>query len=468
MRRQSNTIMKLLAVILVAVGVQVTVNAQESTMYTYFIKDDNSVSQDNSMDAVASVKTTSSTLSGVSYDSSTGVLTLNELQADTLRVYAKKVHLQGTNKVTNFSVNTKIKVVTADTGSSFSCTNALGKKVDTFFYNLPSDISGSGTTVSKGSISLDKTKASIYAAGTGSTVALKATTQGTGTVKWSTSNSNIAVVNNGVVTAKGAGSVTITATLVNNNDVEVQKATCVVTVINPTIKLNLSSASIYAKGTNSSVALAATVNGVTSGNTVTWSSSNSAIATVSNGSVKAVKAGSVTITATSNGVKATCNVTVKEPTLTLDKSKATLYTKGAKTATIVATVNGIKVSGSNVTWGTSDKSIVKVENGKITAVAVGSATITAKVNGVSKTCKVTVKKPTISVSPTSVTVKKGKTATLTTTIRPTSGTPSYSSNKKSVAKVSSTGVITGVAAGEATITVTCNGVSAKVKVTVTK
>lgn len=468
MKKQSNTIKILLAAILIVIGVQTTVSAQESIMYTYFIKSDNSVSTDDPMDAVATVKSTSSSLSGVSYDSNTEVLTLNALQADTLRVYAKKIHLKGTTKVTNFSVNTKIQTVTADTGSSFSCTNATGKKSDTFFNNLPSDISGSGTTVSKGSITLDKTTASIFAAGSGNTVTLKTTTQGSGTVKWSISDSNVATVHNGTVTGKKAGNVTVTATLVNSNNVEVANATCVVTVKAPTITLNSGSASIYAKGSNSTVALTVTVNGATSGNTVVWSSSNTGVATVTNGTVKPVKAGSAIITATSNGVNATCKITVKDPTLSLNKTSATIYTKGEKTVTLVPTVNGTEVSASNVTWSTSDKSIAKVENGKVTAVAVGSATITAKVNGVSKTCKITVKKPTISVSPTNVTVKKGKTATLTTTVRPTSGTPSYSSSDKKIATVSSAGVVTGVKAGDVTITVACNGASAKVKVTVTK
>lgn len=468
MKKQSNVIKVFLVAALIVIGVQITVKAQEPEMYTYFIKDDGKIYNDDPMDAVAAVKSTESLLSGISYDNDTGTLTLNGLQADTLRVYAKKIHLMGTSKITNFIVNTKIQSVTADTGSSFSCTKATGKNTDTFFDNLPSDISGSGTSVSKGSISLNQTSASIYAVGSGNSVTLKATTQGNGTVNWSSSNSNVATVNNGIVTGKSAGNVVITATLINSNNVEVAKAACSVNVKSPTIALNSGSASIYASGSNSSVVLAATVNGATSGNTVTWSSSNTGVATVANGTVKAVKAGSTTITASSNGVNATCKVTVKEPTLSLSKTSATIYTKGEKTVTLVATVNGSQVSGSNVTWSTSDKSIAKVENGKITAVASGSATITAKANGVSKTCKVTVKKPSISVSPTSVTIKKGKTTTLTTTVKPTTGTPSYSSSKKSVATVSSKGVITGVAAGEATITVTCNGASAQVKVTVTK
>lgn len=465
MKKQSNRLKVILVAILAVIGVQATVKAQEPKMYTYFIKE-NGISRDDPMDAFAAVKTTDSTLTGITYDSSTGVLTLNGLQADTLRVYVNKMHLKGNNKIDNFIVNEKIQSVTVDNETKFSYNEARGKKVATFFDSIPSDISVSGTDISKGNISLDKTSATIYALGSGSSVQLKATTQGEGIVNWSSSNSNVATVNNGTVTGKKAGTVTITATLMNSGNVPVAKATCTVYIKSSTIALNSSSASVYAKGQGNSVTLTATVNGVTSGNTVTWSSSNTGVATVTNGVVKAVKAGTATITATSNGVNATCKITVKEPTLSLSKTSTTLYTKDEKTATLVAKVNGTEVSGSQVTWSTSDKTIVKVENGKITAIAEGTATITAKANGISKTCKVTVKKPSISVSPTEFTIKKGQTQTLTTTVKPTTGTPSYSSSKKSVAKVSSKGVVTAVSQGDATITVTCNGATAKVKVKV--
>lgn len=450
-------------------GIHMIGNAQTTTMYTYFVKADGGISTTAVMDAVAAVKTDKSALSGITYSPSTGVLTINGLQADTLRIYTDKLQLSGNSKVTNFVINTGITNINVTTGTEFKYTNISGRKAATFAEHLSSDITGGGGSVSKGTISLDRTSASIYAVGTGNTITLKAVTTGDGTVKWTSSDTAVATVNNGVVTGVKAGSATITATLINSNSTEVAKAACNVTVKAATLTLNSSSTIVYAKGTGNTFTLTATLNGTeASGSSITWKSSNTAVATVSNGVVKGIKAGTATITATANGVSATCGVTVKEPTLTLNKTSATIYTKGEKKVTLTATINGVAAAGSSATWSTSDKSVATVENGIVTAVAVGTATITAKANGVSKTCTITVKKPSISVSPKSVTIKKGKTANLTVTVRPSSGTPTYTTSKKSVATVSDKGVITGVAAGTATITVKCNGASATVEVTVTK
>ena len=103
----------------------------------------------------------------------------------------------------------------------------------------------------------------------------------------------------------------------------------------------------------------------------------------------------------------------------------------------------------------------------VPAVGKGTATITAKANGKLAKAKVTVKDPYANVSPTSGTIKVGKTLQLTTNYAPAStGTPSYSSSNKKVATVDSKGVVKGVKAGTATITVKVNGVTAKAEITV--
>ena len=90
-----------------------------------------------------------------------------------------------------------------------------------------------------------------------------------------------------------------------------------------------------------------------------------------------------------------------------------------------------------------------------------------KANGKLAKAKVTVKDPYANVSPTSGTIKIGKTLQLTTNYAPAStGTPSYSSSNKKVATVDSKGVVKGVKAGTATITVKVNGVTAKAELTV--
>ena len=149
-------------------------------------------------------------------------------------------------------------------------------------------------------------------------------------------------------------------------------------------------------------------------------------------------------------------------TVTLNKKTATIY-KG-KTTTLKATVTG---STAAVTYTSSNTKVATVNKttGKVTAKAKGTAVITAKCGDVKVTCKVTVKNPTLTLSKTSVSVKAGKTTKITAKAAP-SGKVTYKSSNKKVATVSSNGTIKGIKKGTAKITVTCNGVSKTVKVTV--
>ncbi|MCH5151612.1 MAG: endonuclease [Clostridiales bacterium] len=122
----------------------------------------------------------------------------------------------------------------------------------------------------------------------------------------------------------------------------------------------------------------------TASNSVTWSTSNSSVATVTNGTVKAVKAGTATITATSTvntNIKASLTVTVAEqelpPTLTgitLSHSSLTLAVGATQTVTVTATPMG---ADNSVNWSTSNSAVATVTNGVVRAVGKGNATITA-------------------------------------------------------------------------------------------
>ncbi len=437
-------------------------------MHIYFIDKDGNVLERGVMDPLAVVKTTSGSMNAITYNSQK--LTINNLQADTLRLYTEKIQLQGKSNVTNLIVNEPVQEVSAATGTEFNYTNISGDEKDSFINSLPKDLTVGNGSISKGKVTLDKTTASIYEKGIGNTVTLKATVDGTGTVKWASSNPKVATVKDGIVTGVGKGSTKITATLYNN-DTKVMETSCNITVKEATLTLDKTSANIYAKGIGNTTTINATVNGTkVTGNAVVWKSSNTSIAKVDkNGIVTGVKEGTIIISATVNGISKNVSVTVKEPTLSLSKTSATIYTKGTKddkTITLTAKVNGTAVSGSNVTWSTSDKSVATVTNGKVEAVSKGKVTITAKANGVSKTCTITVKNPSITVKPVKEPIKKGKTKALEVTVYPKSGTPTYTSSKKSIATVSKDGIVTGVSAGDATITVKCNGASATVKVTV--
>lgn len=158
-------------------------------------------------------------------------------------------------------------------------------------------------TVKKPVIKLNKSKLTIKL-GSSVRTQLKASVKGASkTVKWKSSNTKIATVSKkGVIKPKINGKVTISATA---NGVT---AKCLVT-IKPSIKLNKTSATIYTSG-NKTVQLKASVYG--KNKMVTWKSSNKKVAIVDKkGKVMAKGVGRAIITATANGIKATCKVSVK-------------------------------------------------------------------------------------------------------------------------------------------------------------
>ena len=302
----------------------------------------------------------------------------------------------------------------------------------------------------KVTVALDKTSATIY---TGKTVTLKATSNDTAkTVTYTTSNNAVATVSStGVVKGVKAGTAVITATCGN------AKAICKVTVKTSTIKFAASAASVY---TGKTVTVKATA---TPSATVTYTTSNKAIATVSStGVVKGIKAGTVTITATtSTGLKATCKVTVKAPSVKFAKKSAVVY-KG-KTATVKATLAGV----SSVTYKSSNTKIATVNSktGTVKGIKAGTVTITATSGKLKATYKLTVKNPTFTLTKSSATIAKGKTTTIRSKATPVS-TVTYTSSNKKVATVTGKGVVKGISKGKATITVKCNGITKKFVVTV--
>ena len=302
----------------------------------------------------------------------------------------------------------------------------------------------------KVTVTLDKTSATVY---TGKTASLKTTSNDAAkTVTYTTSNNAVATVSStGVVKGVKAGTAVITATCGN------AKATCKVTVKTSTIKFAASAASVY---TGKTVTVKATA---TPSATVTYTTSNKAIATVSStGVVKGIKAGTVTITATtSTGLKSTCKVTVKAPSVKFAKSSAVVYT--GKTATVKATLAGV----SSVTYKSSNTKIATVNSktGTVKGIKAGTVTITATSGKLKATYKLTVKNPTFTLTKSSATIAKGKTTTIRSKATPVS-TVTYTSSNKKVATVTGKGVVKGISKGKATITVKCNGITKKFVVTV--
>ena len=197
-------------------------------------------------------------------------------------------------------------------------------------------------------------------------------------VTWSSDNQNVATVENGKVTAVGAGKATITVTAEDGN----KTATCAVTV-NPIsvtgVTLDQSALPISVGG---SAELKANVTPENATNkTVTWSSDNTAVATVdASGKVTAVAPGTATITVTTadGGKTANCTVTVTQPVndVTLDKTTMDLFVDNG--GTLTAKIQPDNASNKTVDWTTSNAGVATVDaNGKVTAVGAGKAAITA-------------------------------------------------------------------------------------------
>ena len=181
----------------------------------------------------------------------------------------------------------------------------------------------------------------------------------------------------------------------------------------------------------------------------TFTSSDSKVASVNTyGKITAKKAGSTTITAKTKNAEASCKVTVTKTKVTLNKTSLTL--ENGESAVLTAASS----TGHKVTWKSAKTSIASVsENGKVTAKKPGTTTVTAKVDGTSVNCKVTVKSPTVRLMPSKISLYRREKYKLKVSST-SKTTPAWKTNKKSVATVDETGKVTAVKHGTAVITVT--------------
>ena len=304
------------------------------------------------------------------------------------------------------------------------------------------------------------------------------------TTIWSSSNTTAATVSSsGLVTTSATGTATISATV---DGVSGTTAITVIPVPVATVSVTPSSSSLTVGQTQQ---LSATPKDASStalsGRTVTWTSSASSIATVSStGLVTAVAAGSATITATTEGINGTASVTVSAavtPVASVSVSPSSTSLTVGQTQQLSATAKDAAanaLSGRTVTWATSNSSIATVSSsGLMSAVGAGSATVTATSEGVVGSATITVSATqapvaTVAVSPTSSSLTVGQTQQLGVTTKDaasnilTGRTVTWTSANSSIATVSSTGLVTAVAEGSATITATSEGRSATATITV--
>src|SRR5437773_863256 len=280
------------------------------------------------------------------------------------------------------------------------------------------------------------------------------------TVTWASNNSTVTVGGNDLATGAGTGSATITETS------EGKSGTATITVAPTSAKLQ----------TGHTVQLSATardpIGNVLSGRVLTWSSNSSSVVSVNgSGLVTGAVAGSVTITASSEGQSGTSGVTVTfVPVASVTVNPASASVQVGQTVQLSATprdANGNALPGRTVTWASTNTTVATVNGqGLVTAKVVGSATITATSEGQSGSAAITVTAApvaTVTVPPAAAAVQPGQTVQLTATTRDANGniltgrTVTWASNNNPAATVSSSGLVTGVATGTALITATSEG-----------
>lgn len=218
-------------------------------------------------------------------------------------------------------------------------------------------------------------------------------------ITWSSTNSSVATVSGGKVTAKSEGATTITATAHNGKSVS-----CIVTVNEPApevievTSVSLNKTSLTLEIGESETLTATVLPSNATDKSVTWTSSAQTVVTVEDGKVTTIESGTATIIATtSNGKTASCSVTVNEPApeiievTSVSLNKSSLALEIGESETLTATVLPSNATDKSVTWTSSDQAVAMVANGKVTAVGSGIATITATVsNGKTAICRITV------------------------------------------------------------------------------
>src|SRR5436309_5330412 len=238
------------------------------------------------------------------------------------------------------------------------------------------------------------------------------------------------------------------------------------------------------------VAVGFTATGDSADESVSWTATDGSVTSSSSGKrhyghYHNANCGLSKVVATSNpgNLSDTATVTVSGctvPVASVSVTPASATVAAGQSVQLTATpkdANGNPLSGRTVTWSSNNTSVAIADvNGNVTAIAPGSATITATSEGQSGTAAITVTSvpvASVTVSPASASVQAGQTVQLTATPKDVNGNPltgrtiTWASSNTSVATVNSSGLVSGVVAGSATITATSEGQSGTSAITVT-
>ena len=287
---------------------------------------------------------------------------------------------------------------------------------------------------------------------------------------WTSSDTTVATVSDGIICMKKVGTASVTATTTDGSNLS---ATCAVTV-NPVLTTGLSLSRSFISGIEGDTArLTATfVPANTTYKTLVWTSSDTAVASVTDGLVTLRKVGMATVTAsTTDGtnISASCTVTSNPiPAAEIYLSQNTFTGVAGDTVTLTATVTPQNTTNKNVTWKTSNPAVATVTDGFVTIVGVGTASVTATTtdgSNLSATCTVTanpILAATITLSRESFSGIVGDTTTLVATILPANTTNKgviWTTSNPTVATVTN-GLVTLLSVGTVTVSATTKDGSA--------
>jgi uncharacterized protein YjdB len=305
---------------------------------------------------------------------------------------------------------------------------------------------------------------------------------------WSSSDTNIAKISTtGMLTARGEGSASVHVEI-GGKSADAPVAIAKAPVASVTVSPGAPSVAIANTVQFTASTLDASGNAL-SGRTISWSSSNTAVATISAAGVAGgVTAGTVTITATSEGVSGhtTLTVTTTAPpppppvatvTVSLGASSVTAG-QGTQATAVLKDAGGNVLTGRIISWSSSNTAAATVNaGGAVTSLAAGTAKITATSEGKSGFATLTVTAPVIPVATVTVSLgasslTTGQTTPATAVTKDAGGNVltgrsiSWSSSNTTVATVSSSGLVSALAAGTAQITATSESKSGSANLTV--
>jgi uncharacterized protein YjdB len=291
----------------------------------------------------------------------------------------------------------------------------------------------------------------------------------------SSSNPSIAYVNNQQIVAVSPGTAQIIALSDDGSNVSSTITVNVSPVLVTSITLNPMYISLSPTQTATVTASVLPANAYNP--SIRWASTDTAIATVVNGLVTAVRVGTVTIQAQSvdgSSIMASLTITVRAAVIEvtsigLSQTNASMLPQS--TVQLNTTYLPIHATETTTTWSSNNGNATVTQYGLITAITPGTSVITARTGSVTASCIVTIIIPvtSISISPSTTLLSVGNSKVVTTTILPANAggkVISWTSANATIASVSSTGMIKGISEGTTTITAQCQSKTATLTVTV--